>query len=207
MKVYDKIFDWYVSARNQKAGVEVIKAFVKNLQPGAKILDIGCGYGFPITDLLHRLGFKLYGIDSSMKMVSKFRKDLPDVPVQCSNVLDSDFFNILFDAVIAYGFIFHLPQKQQTMVIEKVSEHLQSDGYFLFGSGDEDGKIMTPPGANGGQRFMMYSMSCSNYKKKLKENSMILKNHYIEKDFGGTIYIAQKFSNNTNSVKKNGLKP
>ncbi len=47
MKVYDKIFDWYVSERSSDAGVEVIRKFTQNLQPGAKILDIGCGYGFP----------------------------------------------------------------------------------------------------------------------------------------------------------------
>ena len=198
MKVYDKIFDWYVSARSPEAGGEVIRKFTQNLLPGAKILDIGCGYGFPIANTLYQLGFKPYGIDSSIKMVTRFKEDLPDVPVQCSDVLDSDFFNILFDAVIAYGFIVHLPQDQQTKVIEKVSEHLKCEGYFLFNSGDEDGEKMTPPECNGGERFMTYSMSCSNYERTLNENSMILKDHYIEKDFGGTIYIAKKLSNKAN---------
>jgi 2-polyprenyl-3-methyl-5-hydroxy-6-metoxy-1,4-benzoquinol methylase len=198
MKVYDKIFEWYVSARNSDAGVEVIRKFTQNLKPGARILDIGCGYGFPITNTLYRIGFKPYGIDSSIKMVRRFKEDLPDVPVQCSNVLDSDFFNILFEAVIAYGFIFHLPQDQQIKVIEKVSEHLQCEGYFLFSSGDVDDMSMTPPGCNGGERFMTYSMSCSNYERTLYKNGMILTNHYIEKDAGGTIYIAKKFSNRAN---------
>ncbi|MCP3940592.1 MAG: class I SAM-dependent methyltransferase [Desulfobacteraceae bacterium] len=198
MKVYNIIFDWYVSARSSDAGVEVVRKFTQNLQPGAKILDIGCGYGFPIANTLYQLGFKLYGIDSSIKMVTRFKEDLPDVPVQCSNILDSDFFNILFDAVIAYGFIFHLPQDQQTKVIEKVSEHLQYEGCFLFSSGDEDGTEMTPQGFNGGERFMTYSMSGSNYEKTLYKNGMILENHYIEKDFGGTIYIAKKLSINAN---------
>ena len=198
LKVYDKIFDWYVSARNPEAGVEVIRKFTQNIQQRSKILDIGCGYGFPIANTLCQLGFKPYGIDSSTKMVTRFKEDLPDVPVQCSNVLDSDFFNILFDAVIAYGFIFHLPQDRQIKVIEKVSEHLKCDGYFLFSSGDEDGEQMTPPECNGGERFMTYSMSRSNYERTLNENSMILKDHYIEKEFGGTIYIAKKISNMAN---------
>jgi 2-polyprenyl-3-methyl-5-hydroxy-6-metoxy-1,4-benzoquinol methylase len=198
MEVYDKIFDWYVSARNPDAGDEVIKKFTQNFQPDAKILDIGCGYGFTIAKNLYQLGFKLYGIDRSIKMVTRFKEDLPDVPVQRSDVLYSDFFNILFDAVIAYGFIFHLPQDQQTKVIEKVSDHLKCEGYFLFSSGDEDDERMTPPDCNGGERFMTYSMSCSNYERILNKNSMILKDHYIEKDFGGTIYIAKKISNKAN---------
>lgn len=190
MKVYDKIFDWYVSARSPEAGVEVTREFTQNLQPGAKILDIGCGFGFPITNTLHKLGFNPYGIDSSTKMVARFKEDLPGTPVQCSDVMESDFFNIVFDAVIAYGFIFHLPQDKQAKVVEKVSAHLKPAGYFLFNSGDEDGEKMNPP--NGGETFMTYSMSCSNYEKALNENCMILQNHYIGKDFGGNIYIAKK---------------
>lgn len=192
MKIYDKIFDWYVSARSQDAGVEVIKKFTQNLQPGSKILELGCGYGFPITNMLHQHGFNLYGIDSSIKMVKRFKEELPGVPVQCSNLLNSTFFNTRFDAVIAYGLISHLPHDQQIKVIEKVSKHLQSDGVFLFNSGDEDGEKMTLPGYNRGERFMTYSMSCSNYERTLYSNDMILKNHYIEKDWGGTIYISQK---------------
>ena len=39
---------------------------------------------------------------------------------------------------------------------------------------------------------MTYSMSRFNYDKDINKNSMILMDQYIEKDFGGTIYIAKK---------------
>lgn len=200
MEIYDKIFDWYCSSRSSDAGVEAIRAFSQNFQPGTKILDIGCGYGIPITSTLFQLGFKPYGIDSSRKMVAKFKEEFPDVPVQHCNVLSSDFFNIIFDAVIGYGFMFHLSQSQQETVIGKVAEHLQQDGYFLFNSGDEDGNEMTLPECNGGESFMTYSMSCLNYEKVLQRNGMILIDHYIEQGFGSTIYIAKKFSNNAINV-------
>jgi SAM-dependent methyltransferase len=194
LKVYDKIFDWYVTARNPEAGVDAIKKFTKNLRHGAKILELGCGYGFPIANMLYKQGFNLYGIDSSVKMVERFKKDLPDVPIQCSNVLSSNFFSTRFDAIIAYGLIIHLSQDQQVKVVEKVSEHLHIGGVFLFNSGDEDGEKLTPPGYNGGERFMNYSMSCVNYEKALSNNHMLLENHYIEKGYGGTIYLARKLS-------------
>ena len=58
MKAYDKIFDWYVCARSPEAGGEVIRKFTQNLHPGAKILDLGCGYGSPIANTLYQIGFK-----------------------------------------------------------------------------------------------------------------------------------------------------
>jgi cyclopropane fatty-acyl-phospholipid synthase-like methyltransferase len=196
MKIYDKIFDWYCSSRSPDAGVEPIRSFTQHLQPSAKVLDIGCGYGTPITSTLFKLGFKPYGIDSSIKMVTKFKEDFPAVPIQHSDVLNSNFFNIIFDAVIGYGFMFHLSQNQQEEVIEMVADHLQQDGYFLFNSGDEDGSKMTSPEFNGGESFMTYSMSSLNYEKILQRNGMIMINKYIEKGFGSTVYIAKKVSNN-----------
>lgn len=195
MDVYDKIFDWYCSSRNPEAGVEAIQLFAQNIQVGAKILDMGCGHGEPVIDVLLRLGFKPYGIDSSIRMVTKFIETFPDVPVQHSDVLSSDFFNISFDAVVAYGFMFHLSRDQQERVIEKVAVHLREGGYFLFNSGDEDASKVSSSEYNGGETLMMYSMSCRNYEKVLRSNDMILISHYVEEGFGSTIYIAKKLAN------------
>lgn len=196
MEVYDKIFDWYCDSRSPDAGVEVIRSFSRKLQPNATILDIGCGYGAPITTTLLELGFKPYGIDSSIKMVKEFGNLFPDVPVQHSDVLSSDFFNRSFHAVIGYGFMFHLSQEQQETAIEKVANHLQDGGYFLFNSGDEDNSgEMTSPKYNGGETFMQYCMSRINYEKILQKNGMILISNDTEEGFGSTIYVAKKVSN------------
>lgn len=193
MEVYDKIFDWYCDSRSPDAGVEVIQSFSQKLQASATILDIGCGYGAPITTTLLELGFKPFGIDSSIKMVKEFAKIFPDVPVQHSDVLSSDFFNRSFNAVIGYGFMFHLSQEKQETVIEKVANHLQDGGYFLFNSGDEDNSgEMTSPKYNGGETFMQYCMSSINYEKILQKNGMTLISNHIEECSGSTIYIAKK---------------
>ncbi len=194
MEIYDKIFDWYLATRNPYAGVEVVRKFAQQLQTDSTILDIGCGHGVPITTTLLELGMEPYGIDSSIKMVEEFQNNFPKVPVQCSDVLNSNFFDRCFDAIIGYGFIFHLCQRQQELVIEKVARHLKNDGYFLFNSGDENGSSMSTPEYNGGECFMMYSMSCSNYERVLGRHGMILTNHFIEEGFGSTVYVARKIT-------------
>lgn len=192
MEAYDKIFDWYLSARSPDAGVAPVRLLAQKLESNATVLDVGCGHGAPITTSLLEQGFSPYGIDSSRKMVEKFREQCRDVPVQHCGVLDSDFFNTSFDAIVSYGFMFHLPADLQKKVIKKVSEHLKQGGYFLFNSGNEDGDRMAPPDFNGGETFMMSSMSRRNYEKVLLRNSMALIDHYIELEFGCTIYLARK---------------
>ena len=192
MEVYDKIFDWYCRARSAEAGVEIIRSFSKRLTPGSEVLDIGCGFGVPITSTLAELGLRPRGIDSSKKMVARFREELPEVPIECADVLTADFFNTTFDAVIGYGFMFHLAQDQQRAVIEKGSGALRPGGYFLFNSGDEDASKMTVPEHNGGEVFMTYSMSAKNYSATLEQHGMVLVEHRIEERFGSDIYVAKK---------------
>jgi len=170
----------------------VIRSFAQNLQTAATVLDIGCGNGSPITSTLLKLGLSPYGIDSSIKMVNDFRKKLPGVSVQHSDVLNSDFFNRSFDAIVGYGFMFHLSPAQQNLLLKKVAHHLEPGGYLLFNSGDEDGSKLPAPECNGGERIMMYSMSCANYETTLQRNGLALTSNYIEEEFGSTIYIAQK---------------
>ena len=196
MDIYNKIFDWYRDSRSADAGVDVVRLFAQKLQPNATILDLGCGYGAPITTTLLELGFKPYGIDSSIKMVEEFKRVFPGIPVQHADVLNSDFFSRSFSAIIGYGFIFHLPIEEQKIAIRKVANHIEHGGYLLFNSGNEDNEgEMTSPEYNGGESFMQYSMSRFNYEKVLQENGMTLISSNIEEGYGSTIYIAKKEMN------------
>jgi 16S rRNA G527 N7-methylase RsmG len=52
MREYDLITDWYPSDRGRSVGVREGLAAVASLPREARILDVGCGNGFPITDAL-----------------------------------------------------------------------------------------------------------------------------------------------------------
>jgi len=107
---------------------------VKRLQPGASVLDIGCGHGIPISEVLLQEGFATYGIDASDTLIAKFRERFPKAIVECSSVEESPFFHRTFDAVLAWGLMFLLPADTQRSVIGKVAHALNPNGHFLFTS-------------------------------------------------------------------------
>jgi 2-polyprenyl-3-methyl-5-hydroxy-6-metoxy-1,4-benzoquinol methylase len=132
---YESIASTFIKWRGQNAigiGAATVRTWCKSLPKGAAVLDLGCGTGIPITKVLFDEGMMVYGIDASASMVSAFQQHFPNTPVACEAVEDSAFFNRQFDAIIAWGLIFLLPQDTQETVIQKVADALQPGGKFLF---------------------------------------------------------------------------
>ena len=93
---YEGIAEAFTRARTQSIGPRIVRQWAKRLQPGASILDIGCGYGAPISEALLQEGFEVYGVDASETLIAKFRSRFPEVTLECSSVEESSFFNRTF---------------------------------------------------------------------------------------------------------------
>jgi cyclopropane fatty-acyl-phospholipid synthase-like methyltransferase len=104
------------------------------LPSGAAILDLGCGPGVPISQVLIERGFALHGVDASPSMIAAFRSRFPTIPVECAAVEDSGFFSRTFDGVIAWGLFFLLPEQAQRDLIVKIASSLRPGGRLLFTS-------------------------------------------------------------------------
>ncbi|HET7621638.1 MAG TPA: class I SAM-dependent methyltransferase, partial [Gemmatimonadaceae bacterium] len=113
-------------------GARTVREWIRTLRPGGTALDLGCGSGYPITQLLVEAGLQAYGVDASPSMVAAFRTRFPDVPVECNDVTRSDFFGREFDGVVAWGLLFLLRPEAQAQLIDKVGHGLVRGGQFLF---------------------------------------------------------------------------
>jgi SAM-dependent methyltransferase len=113
-------------------GSQVVEQWASTLAKGASVIELGCGGGYPITRALHAAGLRLWAIDSSPTLVAEFERRFPTVPVQCAKAQDSDFFNRTYDAAIAVGLIFLLPEHEQLALIGRVANILALGGRFLF---------------------------------------------------------------------------
>jgi ubiquinone/menaquinone biosynthesis C-methylase UbiE len=98
----------------------------------ARVLDVGCGNGFPITDALVNAGYRVVGLDSSRGMLERFRVNLPTTSVVGGDARSSPFAENVFDAAISWGMMFHLTRGDQTTAFANVSRVLKLGAPFLF---------------------------------------------------------------------------
>ena len=132
MREYDLIADWYRTDRGGSVGVREALAAVAALPRGARVLDVGCGNGFPITHSLVNAGHCVAGLDSSRGMLERFRVTLPMTAVVRADARACPFADGVFDAAISWGMMFHLPRDDQAAALASVSRVLKPGAAFLF---------------------------------------------------------------------------
>lgn len=122
------------SGRSTGVGVKEVRRWAQSLPRGAAVIDVGCGPGFPITEVLVAEGLNVYGVDAAPSFVEAFRRNLPNTAVACEAVQESRFFGRTFDAVLAWGLMFLLTAEDQRRLIQKFAQILALGGRLLFTS-------------------------------------------------------------------------
>ena len=129
---WDDVADAFVAARSATGAALVRDWAQAELPPHATVVDIGCGSGVPITQVLVDQGLDVFAIDASPALLAHFRQRFPGVPSACEAAQDSAFFGRRFDAAVAVGLIFLLSDADQARLIARVGNALQPGGRFLF---------------------------------------------------------------------------
>lgn len=112
--------------------------FTNYLQPGAYILDCGCGSGRDSKAFLEN-GYQVDAIDGSTKMC-KIASDLIGQDVLCLMFQDINYFE-KYDGIWACSSILHLPYHELISVMNKLHAALKPGGYLYasFKYGDFEG--------------------------------------------------------------------
>lgn len=130
---YEAVAAEFMAHRKDSAiGVSTVRRWSRLLPRGGNVLDLGCGHGVPLAEVLVAEGFRISGVDASPTMIAAFRARFPDAPAEEGSVEDSRFFGRRFDGVIAWGLIFLLEGEAQGEVIRRVALALEPGGRFLF---------------------------------------------------------------------------
>jgi cyclopropane-fatty-acyl-phospholipid synthase len=102
-----------------------------NLQPGQRILDIGCGWGSFVKFAAEKYGVEAVGITISKEQAAYGKKNTDGLPVEI-RLQDYRSVNETFDHVISLGMMEHVGYKNYRIYMEVVDRCLKDDGLFLL---------------------------------------------------------------------------
>lgn len=130
----------YLDDRDRsRVGVEVVEQWARSLPFGTPIVEIACGGGYPITQVLVDSGLAVWAIDTSPTLLRQFRLRFPTIPTQCASALESNYFGRTFEAVLSIGLLSFLREDEQLALLHRVSEILEPQGRLLFTAPVETG--------------------------------------------------------------------
>jgi SAM-dependent methyltransferase len=143
------------------------------------VIDLGCGPGLPITEVLVAEELNVFGVDAAPSFVQAFRRNLPNTPVVCEAVQDSTFFNRTFDGVLAWGLIFLLSAEDQRRLIQRIADILTPSGRLLFTSPAE--RSVWHDAMTGSESR---SLGAEEYSRQLSAAGLSLISEYDDGDHG-----------------------
>lgn len=128
---WEAIAPRFMSSRSN-IGRDIVSRWAQYLPTGGTVLDVGCGSGAVISEMLIYAGFRVFGIDASPTMISVFRQRFPQAVVACEAAQDSPFFDRAFDGAVAIGLLFLLHPTDQIRVLQRIAAVVKPGGHLLF---------------------------------------------------------------------------
>ncbi|MCG2840307.1 class I SAM-dependent methyltransferase [Sandaracinobacter sp. RS1-74] len=131
---WDGVAEQFMAVRTG-TGATLVRDWARaNLPPSSAIVDVGCGSGMPIAQVLAEDGFAVFGIDASPLLIAAFRRRFPHLEAACEPAEDSPFFHRSFAGAVSIGLLFLLPEERQRAILGRVADALEPGGRFLFSS-------------------------------------------------------------------------
>ena len=107
-----------------------LSRFTPGLPEGARVLDLGCGCGVPVSRELARR-YDVTGVDISPVQIARARRLVPRARFVCADMAAVAFEPGAFEAAVAFFSLINLPLAEQSTVIERVSHWLAPGGRLL----------------------------------------------------------------------------
>ncbi|MDN3690251.1 cyclopropane fatty acyl phospholipid synthase [Cyclobacterium jeungdonense] len=102
-----------------------------NLQPGMRVLDIGCGWGGFAKFASENYNVQVTGITVSTEQAKLAKETCKGLPVDI-RLLDYRQVNETFDRVVSLGMFEHVGYKNYRTYMKSVQRSLKDDGLFLL---------------------------------------------------------------------------
>lgn len=135
---YDQVAQQYLDGRDCLKSGKYIQQLLKNLPKKSTVLDLGCGAGVPVDDILLKAGHEVIGLDISQAQIKLARRQCPGGQYGVRDIEDLAIGEYQVQAVISFYAIFHVPRARQAMMFKTIASFLPRGGLLLVTMGDRE---------------------------------------------------------------------
>ncbi len=136
LAAYEQLGKKYLVHRQSLKSDSYVRLLLKQLPKNSSILDIGCGAGVPVDDIIVKAGHEVTGIDLSPSLIKEAQKLVPQASYAVGDMqlLKPNEYSV--DAVICLYAIFHIPRSEHSRMIKTFASYLPINGWLLISMGD-----------------------------------------------------------------------
>ena len=128
-QIAEKYTEWTKTVRIEERE-RYTDLILNNLEKGSKVLELGCGSGDPTTVRLAER-FSVTGVDISQQQIKFAKRNVPQATFIQGDMTRLTFPAAVFDAVVAFYSITHVPRKQHAGLLTSVANWLKPGGLFV----------------------------------------------------------------------------
>lgn len=140
--------------------------FVRDLPPGGRLLDLGCGSGVPIAGHFLDQGFAVVGVDYAETMIALARQRYPAAEWHVGDIRDLEVMG-QFNGIYSWDGFFHLTADEQRIAIPDLSHRVRPGGAILLTVGTGEGEVT---GTVGGETVYHASLASEEYDRLFRQN-------------------------------------
>jgi 2-polyprenyl-3-methyl-5-hydroxy-6-metoxy-1,4-benzoquinol methylase len=153
-------------------------------------LDVGCGAG-QYAEILEKMGFEVYLLDASNKMLELARKRLKNPPQSVApvNIFASSwgYRDESFDLIFASAIMIHVPDSERNHVYSTFYRLLKPDGYLFVNYKIDDHTLISIDG-----RYFAYYRDAAAIEQELKNYGFNIDYKTVQTN-SKDMYLAPKF--------------
>lgn len=135
---YDKVAVTYLAHRDRLKSSKYVQQLLKYLPKKSTILDLGCGAGVPVDDILLKAGHFVIGLDISSEQIKLARKNCRGGDYLVADIADLKEGQYQVQAIISFYTLFHLPRTKHLEILKKIASFLPKGGMLLLTMGDRE---------------------------------------------------------------------
>lgn len=136
LNTYESLGKKYLDFRSSLKSDKYVREFSQKLKKHAYILDVGCGAGVPVDDILTRDGHEVMGLDLSPTLIGLARRLVPAASYSVFDMRSLTKGQYSVDGLVCLYAIFHIPRIEHKNMLEIFASFLSKGGWMLISLGD-----------------------------------------------------------------------